>query len=73
MVMDGLTEEQAQAEIDRINEEKEEAMSMMADASVFNDGEESPADLPEDKKDNKQKQDEPKEEKPKEEKKENDK
>jgi SPP1 family phage portal protein len=72
MVMDGLSEEQAQAEIDRINEEKEQAMSMMADASVFND-EESPADLPADKKDNKQKQDEPKEEKPKEEKKENDK
>ncbi|MFX5501881.1 phage portal protein [Bacillus subtilis] len=62
MIMDGLTEEQAQAEIDRINEEKEQAMQMVAEPSVFNeDGEESAAELPEDSKDNKQKQDEGKE------------
>lgn len=46
MVMDGLTEEQAQAEIDRIDEEKE-AM-MVADPSIFNE------DLPKDKVDNRQ-------------------
>jgi SPP1 family phage portal protein len=34
MIMDGLTEEQAQAEIDRIEEEKEQAM--IADPSIFN-------------------------------------
>ncbi|WP_353856772.1 phage portal protein [Bacillus sp. Bos-x628] len=62
MIMDGLTEEQAQAEIDRINEEKEQSMQMVAEPSVFNeDGEESAAELPEDSKDNKQKQDEAKE------------
>jgi SPP1 family phage portal protein len=61
MVMDGLTEEQAQAEIDRINEEKEQAMSMLAEPSIFNEEDSSPADLPEDKKDNKQKQEEKKE------------
>lgn len=37
MIMDGLSEEEAQAEIDRINEEKEEAMSMVAEPSIFND------------------------------------
>lgn len=35
MIMDGLTEEQAQAEIDRIDEERESAM--FADPSIFND------------------------------------
>lgn len=34
MIMDGLSEEQAQAEIDRIEEEKEQAM--IADPSIFN-------------------------------------
>lgn len=36
MLMDGLTEEQAQAEIDRIDEENEQAM--IADPSIFNEG-----------------------------------
>lgn len=49
MVMDGLTEEQAVAEIARIDEEKEAAM--MADPSVFND---EVSSLPQDKKDNRQ-------------------
>ena len=62
MIMDGLTEEQAQAEIDRINEEKEEAMLMVGDPSVFNEDQEAPAENPNDKKDNKQKQDDSKKE-----------
>jgi len=37
MIMDGLSEEEAQAEIDRINEEKEQAMSMVAEPSIFNE------------------------------------
>jgi SPP1 family phage portal protein len=60
MIMDGLTEEQAQAEIDRINDEKEEAMLMVGDPSVFN--EDAPVDNPNDSKDNKQKQEEDKKE-----------
>ncbi|WP_242278575.1 phage portal protein [Bacillus cereus group sp. BfR-BA-01313] len=48
MVMDGLTEEQADAEIKRIDEEKEAAM--VADPSIFND----PAELDVNKRDNKQ-------------------
>ena len=39
MIMDGLSEEEAQAEIDRINEEKEQAMSMVAEPSIFNEEE----------------------------------
>lgn len=62
MIMDGLTEEQAQAEIDRINEEKEQAMLMVGDPSVFNEDQQAPVENPNDKKDNKQKQDEPKKE-----------
>ncbi|MHC5291066.1 phage portal protein [Bacillus licheniformis] len=49
MVMDGLTEEQADAEIKRIDEEKEQAMSLVAEPSIFNEDEE---DLPQDKVDN---------------------
>jgi len=60
--MDGLTEEQAQAEIDRINDEKEEAMLMVGDPSVFNEDQEAPVENPNDKKDNKQKQDDSKKE-----------
>jgi hypothetical protein len=63
--MDGLTEEQAQAEIDRINEEKEQAMLMVGDPSVFNEDQEAPVENPNDSKDNKQKQDETKKEEPK--------
>jgi SPP1 family phage portal protein len=36
MIMDGLTEEQADAEIERINEEKEKALEV-ANADIFND------------------------------------
>jgi len=57
MLMDGLTEEQADAEIKRIEDEAKSAM--VADPSIFNDVEnEDEEDLPEDTKDNKQKQDE---------------
>ncbi|MDA2738387.1 phage portal protein [Bacillus cereus group sp. Bc015] len=44
MIMDGLTEEEAQTEIDRINEEKEQAMSLVAEPSIFNEEDDSNID-----------------------------
>ncbi|MDA1509583.1 phage portal protein [Bacillus cereus] len=51
MIMDGLSEEEAQAEIDRINEEKETAMSMVAEPSIFNDDPETDVSTDTDTKD----------------------